>query len=212
MLNYQSLNNLYTRIHRRIWKILFHSNFKSFGKHSRIMFPMKIKGAEHIEIGDYVSIADNIWLAAVKIDENLPRLIIGDRTKIGHFSVVAAVRYIKIGKNVVVADKAFITDSIHNYEDITLPIKDQPIGFAGEVSIGDDSWIGQNVSIIGAKVGKHCVIGANSVVTKDIPDYCVAVGSPARVVKRFNFEKNEWQKTDKNGNFKYTSKIIKKHP
>lgn len=69
---------------------------------------------------------------------------------------------------------------------------DQGIVQKGQkVSIGDGSYIGINAVIVGnVKIGKHCVIGANSVVTKDVPDYCVAVGSPAKVVKRYN--ENGW--------------------
>jgi len=85
---------------------------------------------------------------------------------------------------------------LHEYKDITIPIKEQPIINAGKVIIGEHSWIGENVCIIGAKIGKHCVIGANSVVTKDIPDYSVAVGVPAKVIKKYSFEKNEWEKVD----------------
>lgn len=58
-----------------------------------------------------------------------------------------------------------------------------------------DTWIGTNVSIIGnVNIGKHCVIGANSVVTHNIPDYSVAVGCPARVIKRYDFNQNKWVK------------------
>jgi acetyltransferase-like isoleucine patch superfamily enzyme len=66
--------------------------------------------------------------------------------------------------------------------------------------IGEGSWLGENVCVIGASIGKHCVIGANSVVTKDIPDYSVAVGIPAKVIKKYNFNKCEWEKII-NGNF-----------
>lgn len=59
--------------------------------------------------------------------------------------------------------------------------------------IDDGTWLGTNVVIVGnVHVGKHCVIGANSVVTKDIPDYSVAAGIPAKVIKRYDFEKEEW--------------------
>lgn len=65
------------------------------------------------------------------------------------------------------------------------------------LSVGDDTWIGTNVVIAGnIHVGKHCVIGANSVVTKDIPDYSVAAGIPAKVIKRYDFDKGEWIKTN----------------
>lgn len=63
------------------------------------------------------------------------------------------------------------------------------------VHIGDGSWLGTHVVIAGnITIGKHCVIGANSVVTKDIPDYSVAVGIPAKVVKRYNFDTKCWER------------------
>ena len=63
------------------------------------------------------------------------------------------------------------------------------------VLIDDGTWLGTNVVVVGnVHIGKQCVIGANSVVTKDIPDYCVAAGSPAKVLKRYNFESKEWER------------------
>ena len=74
-----------------------------------------------------------------------------------------------------------------------------PISYQGQrekeasVIINDDTWIGRNVVIVGnVIIGKHCVIGANSVITKDIPDYSVAVGVPAKVIKSFDFDSNKW--------------------
>ena len=80
----------------------------------------------------------------------------------------------------------YITDCDHEYRDINVPVIDQGIVQRGQmVSIGEGSYIGINAVIVGnVKIGKHCVIGANSVVTKDVPGYCVAVGSPARVIKK----------------------------
>ena len=70
-----------------------------------------------------------------------------------------------------------------------------------EVQIGEGSWLGENVCVMGVSIGKHCVVGANSVVTKDFPDYCVIVGAPAKIIKRYCFEQQKWKKTDNNGNF-----------
>ena len=80
----------------------------------------------------------------------------------------------------------YITDCDHEYRNLDIPVIDQGIvQKAQKVSIRDGSYIGINAVIVGnVKIGKHCVIGANSVVTKDVPDFCVAVGSPARVIKR----------------------------
>lgn len=201
MPDYQSIMKLHTRIHNRIWKILFSSNFKRFGKSSSIKFPLKIQNAKYIEIGNHVHIHHKAWLVALKRDDIIPSFIIDDYTTIGHFATISCLRDVHIGKNVLIADRVFISDNNHGYEDITLPIQSQPTIFKSSVHIGNNSWIGQNVTIIGAKIGKHCVIGANSVATKDIPDYCVAAGSPAIVKKRYNFETNEWRRVDKNGEF-----------
>lgn len=87
---------------------------------------------------------------------------------------------------VTAGQSVYITDCDHEYRDVNIPVIDQGIVQRGQrVSIGDGSYIGINAVIVGnVKIGKHCVIGANSVVTKDVPDYCVAVGSPAKVIKR----------------------------
>ena len=79
----------------------------------------------------------------------------------------------------------YITDCNHEYRDIDVSVIDQGIVQKGQkVSIGGGSYIGINAVIVwNIRIGRHCVIGANSVVTKDVPDYCVAVGSPARVIK-----------------------------
>ena len=83
----------------------------------------------------------------------------------------------------------YITDCDHEYRNVDIPIIDQGIVQKGQkVSIGDGSYIGINAVIVGnVKIGKPCAIGANSVVTKDVPDYCVAVGSPAKVIKKMRY-------------------------
>lgn len=88
----------------------------------------------------------------------------------------------------LLSPNVYITDCDHEYRDIEVPVIDQGIVQKGQiVSIGDGSYIGINAVIVGnVKIGKHCVIGANSVITKDVPDYCVAVGSPAKVIKRIH--------------------------
>ena len=123
-----------------------------------------------------------------------PEIEIGDEVYIGRFSHIVSVKSVKIGKNVLISDKVYISDNLHEYKDIDIPIKKQKIINKSIVSIGDNSWLGENSCIIGASIGKHCVIGANSVVLSDIPDYSIAVGTPARVIKRYNRDKNIWEK------------------
>ena len=89
----------------------------------------------------------------------------------------------------------YITDCGHEYRDINVPVIDQGIVQRNQkVSIGEGSYIGINAVIVGnVKIGKHCVIGANSVVTKDVPDFCVVAGIPEKVIKRYNSETQQWE-------------------
>ena len=118
------------------------------------------------------------------------------------YSRVAATRYVKIGNNVLTGPHVFICDYNHEYRDVSKPIMRQGRMYNKEITdaplleIGDGSWLGTNAVVVGnVKIGRNCVIGANSVVTRDIPDYCVAAGIPARVIKRFNQNTQQWEKT-----------------
>ena len=87
----------------------------------------------------------------------------------------------------------------HAYENITLPISQQGINRIAPVTIGRETWLGENVLVLpGVTIGKHCVIGANSVVNTSIPDYSVAVGAPARAIKRYNPETGVWERLNEN--------------
>jgi acetyltransferase-like isoleucine patch superfamily enzyme len=177
-----------------VFRALFAHRFKAFGRKTVLVSPDKIEGEEYIVLEDNVSINSMAWLLAVKQGKVEPKLLIKEGTVIGRFSHIVALQHVEIASNVLIADKVYISDNIHDYRDINIPIIKQPVLFKASVIIGESSWVGENVSIIGASIGRHCVIGANAVVTNDIPDYSVAVGSPAKVIKQFNVEKNEWQK------------------
>lgn len=167
--------------------------FGSIGKMVFIFSPLKIDGKKNIYIEDNVHIYYKTWLFALPITSgDKCKLKIGKGSTIGNFNHIVATHSIVIGDNVLTADKVYISDNIHNYDDIKVPIKDQKIFQKKDVQIGDGSWLGENVCVIGASIGKHCIIGANSVVTKDIPDYSVAVGVPAKIIKRYNFELQKW--------------------
>ena len=176
--------------------------FQRFGHRSRIDSPLKVDGKKYIKIGNHVLVQYKTWLACLPLTgtEN-PILIIEDNATIGNFNHIYATQKIVIEANVLTGDKVYITDNLHSYENLEMPVIKQPIKQINEVVIGEGSWLGENVCVIGAKIGKHCVIGANAVVTKDIPDYSVVVGIPATIIKRYNFESQQWEKTDCNGTF-----------
>ncbi len=193
------LINMTKRIARRVYSFFFmiiHKNvFGAFGNNVRVYRPLQIDGYENIFIGDNVTILDGVWLASLNLTgEKGVKLEIGSGTSIGHLNHIYSTKAIIIENNVLTADKVYISDNMHSYEDINVPIMGQSIKQCQSVVIGEGSWLGENVCVIGASVGKHCIIGANAVVTTDIPDYCVAVGVPARVIKRYDFGKNEWMK------------------
>lgn len=120
---------------------------------------------------------------------------IGKGSEIGERCRISIANSLEIGEKVLLSPNVYITDCDHEYRKVDIPIIDQGIVQKGQkVSIGDGSYVGINAVIVGnVKIGKHCVIGANSVVTKDVPDYCVAVGSPAKIIKRYNLETQLWE-------------------
>ena len=196
---YQNIGRVKNYCLRVLGYYYYQCFFQHFGKHSRLVSPLAIDGAWNIRIGERVYVGDKSWLAALPLTGEKECLLeLQDGVSIGHFNHIYATKRIVIEKNVLIADKVYISDNLHGYENIDIPIKCQPIIQHGEVVIGEGSWLGENVCVIGAKIGKHCVIGANSVVTKDIPDYCIAVGVPAKVIKIYDFEKKKWIKNENN--------------
>jgi len=186
----------------KIWFLTNRKRFKHLGRYSTINSPLRIDGHKNISIGSKVTIAYKTWLAANPLTQlSECELIIEDGCVIGNFNHLYATNKIHIEMNVLTADKVYISDNSHSFEDISVLILKQPFIQKKAVRIGSGTWLGENVCIIGATIGKNCVIGANSVVTIDIPDFSVAVGSPARVIKRFCFERQKWVKTDINGKF-----------
>lgn len=124
------------------------------------------------------------------VDNGVGDVIIGDCTRIGLRCTL--IGPVQIGHHVILAQNITISGLNHRYEDPQLPIHQQGVTTA-PVQIGDDSWIGANTVITaGTNIGKHVVVGAGSVVTKDIPDYSIAVGNPAKVIKTFDFDLKKW--------------------
>lgn len=153
---------------------------------------VKLVNRKHIYLSEGVQIASYCLIcphkgASIKLGKNV---------NIGMFSRIACINNITIGDNVITGPNVFISDYNHAYENINLPISRQGTSTRDtRVIIGEDSWLGTNTVICGnIQIGKHVVIAANSFVNKDVPDYCVVAGSPARIVKKYNFVKECWEK------------------
>ena len=107
--------------------------------------------------------------------------------------MIIAANSIEIGNNVLMSERVVILDHMHEYTDVKRPVIDQSIVDKGKIVIEDDCFIGANAVIMGdIRVGKHSVVGANSVVTKDVPAFSVVAGIPAKVIKQYNHKKKKW--------------------
>ncbi len=184
------------KIQKAFFLIFYKSSFNKFGKNSTICYPFRINGAKFISISNKVHVNEGSWILALKINGQNPIINIGEGSYIGRFTHIVGVSNVEICANVLISDKVYISDNSHAYSDISIPIKEQVILAKAPVIIGENTWLGENVCVIGASVGKHCVVGANSVVLSDIPDYSIAVGSPAKVIKRFNHVTSSWEKVN----------------
>jgi acetyltransferase-like isoleucine patch superfamily enzyme len=164
--------------------------FGRFGENSIICFPTNTLYNEHyIHVGSGTMIGPHCTLSAGMMPGQIcitdPVVSIGDRCLIGKGSAVVGHFSITIGNDVWTGHNVYITDQNHGYEDVARPIGTQSMP-EKPVTIGDGSWIGYgSVVLPGASIGDHVVIGANSVVTGEIPSYSVAVGSPAKVIRRY---------------------------
>lgn len=191
------LRKIYRRL-KRVYAYLFIEKRYGFGCCKSVVDkPLRICGASNIYIYANCSIMPLARLEAVCFyggKEYKGKLIIQDNVNIGQGAHIIASSKLVIEKNTTLSSYVFISDCHHNYEDIETNIMKQPLDVR-PIHIGEGCLIGRGVAILaGASVGKHSVIGANSVVTGKIPDYSVACGIPAKVIKKYDFDKKEWVK------------------
>ncbi|MDD2584126.1 MAG: acyltransferase [Bacteroidales bacterium] len=125
------------------------------------------------------------------VNNMVGNVIIGNNSKIGIGNTI--IGPVAVGHNVIIAQNVTISALNHLYKDISTPIVFQGI-IKDQIKISNNVWIGANVVItMGVTIGEHCVIAAGSVVVRDIPDFSVAVGNPAKVIKTYNKLTNRWE-------------------
>jgi len=164
--------------------------FGHLGQGSAICFPASaLFGERWISIGDGCMIGPYSSLSAGvspgHVPDRDPVIEIGDRTVVGKGSGIVGHREIVIGDDVWTGHHVYVTDANHGYEDVTLPIGAQ-FAEPRPVRVGSGSWLGHATVVLpGSTIGRHVVVGAGSVVAGDLPDFSVAVGNPARVIRRY---------------------------
>ena len=166
------------------YSLIMSNQFAAWGNGSKIGRGAKLIGSEFIHVGSDVRIGEQAWLNAKDYcGIGMPTLIIGDGTYIGRLVQINAWSNVTIGRNVLIADRVFISDADHNFSDTCKPIRLQGDSFVGAVTLQDGCWIGIGAVILpGVMVGRNAVVAANAVVTKDVPDCAVVGGIPAKII------------------------------
>lgn len=189
-------------VRARLFRLLHARRFGHFGRGTLVLAPIAVEGAERIHLGSEVYVAHHTCLAATPHTGSSDcRLEIGDGSRIGRFNHIYATRRVVLGAKVLTANNVYISDNLHGYRDPGTAVLDQPVQQIGDVEIGDGSWLGHNVCVLGAKIGRHCVVGANAVVTRDLPDFSIATGAPAVIIRRYDADSATWRKTSPDGAF-----------
>lgn len=149
-----------------------------------------LSGESYITLGDNIRIKPRLQLEAIDTLGNTkftPEIVIGDDVSINYDVHIACINKVVIGKGVLIASKVFISDHGHGdtcTETLQIPPSKRTLYSKGPVIIEENVWIGEGAAIMpGVTIGRNSIIGANSVVTKDIPPFSVAVGTPARVIQ-----------------------------
>lgn len=160
--------------------------------HCNICHPQCLHLEKGVGIGSYTYIGPVLSYANISYT---PSINIGAGTWIGKHCSIACINRVEIGKNVLFAGHVHITDHSHGYENINQPIAPQKLISKGPVIIEDDCWLGFSCEILsGVHIGKHSIVAARAVVTKDVPPYCIVAGNPAKIVKQYNFETGKWER------------------
>ena len=191
----KNLNDIYDFLSKKFY--FFNYSYCEFGKNYIIRKPLLIKGKKYIYIKNNVRIRDNSRIEAISKWGDykfIPKIIIEEGVSIEQNLHLTCANEVIIGKETTISANVFITDIDHNYNQINKSVLYQGLDVK-KTSIGEYSFIGIGVKIMaGVNIGKNCIIGANAVVTTDIPEYSVAVGIPAKVIKKYDFKEKRWKK------------------
>lgn len=178
-------------VHARDWLFTWacRRSLRRLGKRSLLELPIRLWGESEIEIGDEVFIGAQSWLHVITRSKGHAgaAISVGDGTSISGFCTISAAERIVIERKVLIARYVYIADHSHAHDAPDMPVKDQGVTDIAPVRICEGAWLGQGVVICpGVTIGRNAVIGANAVVRSDVPDYCVAAGVPARVIRRID--------------------------
>lgn len=175
------------RVRAKTFTVLSGPGFRQLGEHTVLTPPIRLGGERFVAIGSGVFVGPNSWIEVMRFTGPPAQsaITIGDGTSIAGFCTITAVQRVVIEPRVLMARNVYISDHSHAYGQRERAIKDQGVTGVAPVRIAEGAWLGHGVVVCpGVTIGRNAVVGANSVVRDDVPDFCVAVGAPARVVRR----------------------------
>jgi galactoside O-acetyltransferase len=164
------------------------SSFARFGRGSLLLAPARVNSPECIEVGDGVMMMEHGWLSvrAEHGGARPPRLVLGDRVRLGRCVSIACIGEVVIEEDVMTSDNVFIADCFHEYADPHTPVLHQPMSQPEPVRIERGAYLGAGSIVLpGVTVGANAYVGEGAVVTKDVPPRAVALGNPARLVESY---------------------------
>ena len=186
--NYESISRLFLRHYLSLKFIILYK--------STIRKALHIKGQKFFKIGRDVSIDSNARIDVYKTKDVIPQLKIANNVMISFNFTALVTTSLVIDENVLIASNVFITTENHGINPELGPYINQQL-VSGDVHIKRNVWIGEKVIILpGVTVGEYSIIGAGSIVTKNIPPYSIACGNPAKVIKKYDLDKHSWAKVD----------------
>lgn len=166
-----------------------------------IRFPIDIRGKKFIQISEGFTTGVGCRIEAYPIDNRTKTLFIGKNFQMNDYVHITARENVKIGNNVLLASKIYVSDCSHgSYAGDLNDSSPDSIPhtrklFSKPVVIEDNVWLGEFVSVLpGVTIGKGTIVGANSVVSQSLPPNIIAVGTPAKPIKKYNFETQRWEK------------------
>lgn len=172
-----------------------------YGGECRIESPILLNRPEHVFVGRGAVLCAGVMLSCVENpfggERRFGEIHIGANCQIRENAQITAADRVVVGERVGIGRNCLVSDHDHGYEDVDRHILDNPITSPRPVTLEDGCMLGNCVRVApGVRVGRHTLVGFGSVVTRDLPPYSIAIGSPARVVRRYNFETGKWEKGD----------------